>query len=210
MRRPAEGSRRLRAIMAVVLLGALSASLSASLCAQEVPLQEDVPTEAEAIALLIRSVAEESAIAVASSCGAEPLLLRVLPEDVAPVVTQVFAEEMIKRGIAVRTTGEGAEHTLTVEVRALRSSTVSSGNSAYLRKIETVLGLHLERRDGSVPFSHEVRREREDALAGDPPYDRRNHLREKSSWWQSWIEPALVTVTAVVVVVLLFTVRGSS
>lgn len=206
MRHPAEGSRRLRAIMAVVLLGAFSASL----CAQEAPLQEDVPTEAEAIALLLRSVAEESAVAVASSCGAEPLLLRVLPEDVAPVVTQVFAEEMIKRGIAVRTTGEGSEHTLTVDVRALRSSTVSSGNSAYLRKIQTVLGLHLELRDGSVPFSREVRREREDTLAGDPPYDRRNHLREKSSWWQSWIEPALVTVTAVVVVVLLFTVRGSS
>lgn len=206
MKRPWLRSRLFLAFLAAVSFVALSAMLSA----QEQPPRDDVPSEAEAIALLLRPVAEESAVAAASSCGAGPLLLRVLPADAAPVLTQVFAEELLTRGIAVRTAGEGVECTLTVEARALRSSTVSSGNSSYLRKIETVLGLHLERRDGSVPFSREARLEREDTLAGDPPYDRRSHLREEPSWWRSWIEPALVTVTAVVVVVLLFTVRGSS
>ena len=169
-----------------------------------------VPDEAEAVALLLRGMAEETAAEAASACGAGPLLLRVLPDDALPTARQVFAEELMERGVSVRTAGGQSACVLTVEIRALRSSTVSSGNSSYLRKIESVVGLLLEQPDGAVVLSRERRRERSDTLAGDAPYDERSYLPGEVSWWQSWIEPALVTVTAAVVVVLLFTVRGSS
>jgi hypothetical protein len=140
------------------------------------------------------------------------------------VLRQVFSEELIKRGIAVRTSvdgaqagdpahgtiGQGTRCRLTVEVRGMCSSAVSSGNSSYFRKIEATLGLLLEEHDGTVAYSRERLLERSDTLAGDAPYSARSYLEDGTSWWDGLLEPALVTATAVVIAILLFTVRGSS
>lgn len=199
-----------RTLSRLPLLAAGMLVFIATGAAQQIPVGAGAPTDAEAISMLLRSAAEDAAIAASSSCGSGPLFLRVLPEDAPPALTQVFAEELMQRGIAVRTAGEAESCRLTVEARALRSSTVSSGNSSYLRKIESTLGLTLEQRDGTVAYARERQLVRSDTLSGTPPYAERSYLHEERSWWESLIEPALVTVTAVVIVVLLFTVRGSS
>lgn len=175
---------------------------------QESAGQEEVsvPNEQEAVLLLLRELAQESAAA----CSAGPVLLSITPAGAPPVLQQVFAEALMDRSIAVQTSGGGEQCRLSVDARGMHSSTVSTGNSSYLRKTVVTLGLMVEERSGKVLYSRERSVTRSDTLQGEAPFTYHSHLDESTSWWDGLLEPVLVTLTAVVIVVLLFTVRGSS
>lgn len=164
------------------------------------------PTDAEAVALLLRPVAEEAAARVQQP----GVLLRVLPDGAPVTVTQVFAEELQERGRRVYFTEAGAEAVLTVDVRDMHSSTASSGNSSYFRTMDVTLGVLLQDTgEGQITWSREFQRSRTDTLDGEAPYAQRNLLGEQPSFWDGLFEPLLVTASAVVIAILLFTVRGS-
>lgn len=169
----------------------------------------DAPTDQEALALLLREAAQDAA-AAAAACGSGPVLLRITPEHAPPLLRQIFAEELMLRGIGVRTAAGGERCRLTVEARGMRSSAVSMGNSSYLRKIMATLGILLEEGEGNVVYSRERLLARSDTLQGEAPYSDHSYLDEDTSWWDALLEPALATATAVVIAVLLYTVRGSS
>lgn len=171
------------------------------------PAPSTAPSEAQALTLLLREAATEAASA-ATGCGS--VQLRVAPGNAPFALRQVFAEELMTRGITVRSDGARAACRMHVEARGMISSAVSSGNSSYLRKIEATIGILLEEGDGSVVYSRERQLARVDTLEGEPPGDTRSLFDDTPSWWESWLEPALVTATAAVIAVLLFTVRGSS
>ena len=195
----------------LVLLGGCRAPVET--VAPQVSTTSVAPTEAQALTLLLREAAAEAAaeaVAAAAGCGAGPVLLRVFPEHAPLALRQVFAEELMARGVAVRTAGETSACVMNVEARGMISSTVSSGNSSYFRKIEATIGILLEEGNGTVVYSRERQLARVDTLAGESPGGTRSLLDETPSWWESWLEPALVTATAAVIAVLLFTVRGSS
>lgn len=177
--------------------------------------QTDVPTDEAGLVQLLRDMAVQTS----GSLGERELRVRVLPEDAHPMVLQVFAEECAARGVQLVAT---ANARLTLDVRMLSvtigvpgassqsPSTASHGNSSYVRKLEAVVGVLAEASDGSVRFAREFRGERADTLTGAVSVGVRD-LRVPPS--PSWIERALVPVVAataaVVVAVLLFTVRGS-
>jgi hypothetical protein len=160
----------------------------------------------EALLILLREVARESAAA----CPAGPVLLSVTPSGAPTLLRQVFAEALMDRGVAVRTSGDGEQCRMNVDARGMYSSTVSAGNSSYLCKTVATLGILVEERSGRVAFARERSLERSDTLQGEAPFVYHSYLDESTSWWDGLLEPVLVTVTAVVIVVLLFTVRGSS
>ncbi len=168
--------------------------------------QPEAPTEQAALAQLLREAAREAAAA----CPSGPVLLRILPEHAPPVLRQVFAEALMDRGLMVQTAGDGEQCRLTVEARGMYASAVSAANSSYLRKIVVTLGLLAEETGGRVTFARERTLERSDTLPGEAPFDHHSYLDDDTSWWDSLAEPLLVSVTAAVIAVLLFTVRGSS
>lgn len=210
-------------------------ALVAIICAMVLPgpaalhAQSDAPTDEAGLAQLVRDMAVQTA----GSLGERELRVRVLPEDAHPMVLQVFAEECAARGVQLVAS---ATARLTLEVRtlsvttlppngaattgasgasastgsSLSPSTASHGNSSYVRRLEAVVGVLAEASDGSVRFAREFRAERADTLTGEAVTAVRD-LRIPPS--PSWIERALVPVVAataaVVVAVLLFTVRGS-
>ena len=208
-------AKRLRPAFLALAIGVICGSIVPTVHAQldaDAPAAQvfsDAPTEQEALALLLREAAQDAA-AAAVACGSGPVLLRISPEHAPPVLRQVLAEELMQRGIGVRTTEGGERCRLMVEVRGMRSSAVSMGNSSYLRKIVATLGIFLEEGEGNVVYSRERLLTRSDTLPGVVPYSDHSYLDEDSSWWDALLEPALVTATAIVIAVLLFTVRGSS
>lgn len=164
-------------------------------------------TDAEALSLLLRDAAREAAMRVTHAS----VLLDIRPLEAPPVVMQVFAEEQLARGRSVRTGGEGAEEVLTVEVRDMYSVTAPGENSAYFRETHATLGLMLRSSgDARITWSQERALVRTDTLQGEAPYEQRSWLATETSWWDALLAPALVTLTAGVIVLLLFTVRGSS
>jgi hypothetical protein len=207
--------KRLRPIFLALAVGGFCVTVVSTVWAQQesdagtVHVVSDTYTEQEALALLLREAARDVA-AAAAACGSGPVLLLVMPENAPPVLRQVLAEELMQRGIGVRTTAGDERCRLTVEARGMRSSAVSMGNSSYLRKIVATLGFFLEQGDGNVVYSQERLLERSDTLRGEAPYSDYSYLDEDSSWWDALLEPALATATAIVIAVLLFTVRGSS
>lgn len=168
--------------------------------------QSGTGTEAAALSQLLREAARDAAAA----CPSGPVLLRVLPDHVPPVVRQMFAEALMDRELTVQTAGEGERCRLTVDVRGMHSSTVSTTNSSYLRKIVVTLGLLAEEAGGRVTYARERTLERGDTLQGEAPFKHHSYLDDEASWWEGLVEPVLVSVAAVVIAVLLFTVRGSS
>ena len=184
----------------IVIVPALFAVFALPLMAQQV-------TDAEAIALLLREPAKEAAMRVTG----DAVVLKVLPEDAPVAVTQIFAEEQLGRGRTVRSAdGQAAEH-LTIEVRDMYSSTAPGTNSSYFRSTHVTLGVLLtDDRDARISWSQELVLSRIDTLTGTPSYQERSWLEEETSWWDALVAPALVTLTAGVIVLLLFTVRGSS
>jgi hypothetical protein len=171
-----------------------------------VGLAAQAPADAEAMSTLLRDAAAEAASRVTQ----ESVLLRVLPDDGPVLVTQVFAEELQQRSRRVVIGDAEAGSMLTVEIREMYSSTVSSGKSSYLRTMHATLGILLEDRvRNTVTWSREMPLSRTDTLEGDAPYARRFWLEERPSFWDRLLEPLLVTASVVVIALLLFTVRGS-
>ncbi len=171
------------------------------------PLAAQQVTDAEALSRLLREAAREAAMRVTHSS----VLLDVRPIEAPPVVTQVFAEEQLARGHTVRTDGARADEVLTVEVRDMHSVTAPAENSSYFRETHVTLGLMLRSSsDARITWSEERALSRTDTLKGTAPYDERSWLASATSWWDAVLAPALVTLTAGVIVLLLFTVRGSS
>ncbi len=163
-------------------------------------------TDTEALASLLRPVAAESAARISG----ETVYLTVLPEHAPVLVTQIFSEELQKRDRQVFFRETETASALTVDVREMDSYAVSSGKSSYFRNINATLGILLRDREaGQVSWSREFQLARTDTLDGDAPYVRRSWLEEDSSFWDDLFEPLLVTASAVVIAILLFTVRGS-
>lgn len=164
-------------------------------------------TDSEALALLLRDTARESAMHAAGT----PVRLDVLPSSAPLLVTQVFAEELLARGGDVRSGDTDAERTLSVEIRDMHSSTAPSTKTSYFRKTQATVAVMLsDSREHRITWSREFELARTDTLDGTPPYERRDWLDDDTSWWDDVLAPALITVTAGIIVLLLFTVRGSS
>lgn len=177
------------------------------LCAMSAVAADAQPLSDEsAVAVLVRQAARESAEKLTGAVE-----LRFIPEDTHPVVRQIFAEEFSARGFGVTLgTGVGA-YRATVDVRELEASAVSSNNSFYFRTIRARLGVLLENtaQPGAV-YAKEFLLSRRDTLDGTAPYARKDFRAEAPpSWLESILEPVVITATAAVIVILLFTVRGS-
>lgn len=168
--------------------------------------EPDEVDETEALLLLLRPIAREAA----AHCMAGPVFLHILPEHSPMLLHEVFAEALMNRGLEVRTTAGGEQSQLTIDVREMSMSAVSGENSSYFRKTVVTLGILAEERSGKVTFAGERTAERGDSLSGEAPFTYRSYLDDRRSWWETLLEPALVTATAIVIVILLFTVRGSS
>ena len=164
-------------------------------------------TDAEAMAELLRTAAKESV----PHCRGRQVGLLLPSEGLSPMVEQVFAEELFAAGRSVLTVEEGSESVLRLDVRDMHSSTAQSTNSSYFRKMELTLGVLVEETAGGrLLWSREFTLSRTDTLDGTAPYAERSWLDESPSWWESFYQPALLTLTAGVIALLLFTVRGSS
>lgn len=164
-------------------------------------------TDDEAMSSLLREAAKESV----PHCRGQQVGLLLPPEGVPPMVEQIFAEELMAAGRGVLTVEEGSQSVLRLDVRDMHSSTAQSTNSSYLRMMELTLGVLVEDvRAGKLLWSREFMLSRSDTLDGTAPYHERSWLEESPSWWESLSQPALLTLTAGVIVLLLFTVRGSS
>jgi hypothetical protein len=171
------------------------------------PLLAQTETDEEAMAGMLRSAAHETA----GKLAGRPVLLRVLPDDAHPMVRQIFTEEALAAGSTVTGEDGKALGRLNVDVRGIRMSAVSLQNSSYLRNLSATIGvLADDRRDGTVLWSKEYRLVRADTVLGPVPQQSRD-IRDESApgWTESILTPLLVTATAIVIVILLFFVRGS-
>ncbi len=155
----------------------------------------------------LSSLLRDMAVQTAGAVGEREIRIRMLPEDVHPMVLQVFAEECALRGVQI--TG-GAAAQLTLDVRSLSASTVSHDKSSYVRRLEAMVGVLAEASDGTVRFTRTFRGERVDTLTGViPPASRDYRFLHSASWIERALVPIVAATAAVVVAVLLFTVRGS-
>ena len=185
-------------------LGRLGAALLLLSGTIEVQAQS---TDAEAMSALLREAAKESV----QHCRGRRVALILTPEKIPPMDEQVFAEELQEAGHTVLTTESGSENILRLDVRDMNSSTAQSTKSSYFRKMELSLGILIEDvRAQQLIWSREYTLSRTDTLDGTPSYAERSWLEDAPSWWDSFYQPALVTLTAGVIALLLFTVRGSS
>jgi hypothetical protein len=160
-----------------------------------------------AAALLLRDAARESATQGSSSS----VTLRITPEDAPVLVTQVFAEELRNRGLSVLTAPATGADLLHVDVREMRFSTAPGPNSSYLRSLSTVLAVLISSESEQTHrWSKEFTLTRNDTLSHHPSEMERDFLRSGPGFWSSVLEPAMVIVAGAVILILLFTVRGSS
>ena len=160
-----------------------------------------------ALAGLIREAARETAAKAAPG----ETELRVLPEEIHPMPRQIFAEELAARNIAARGQSPNTAARITVDVREMNSSTDPLGKSSYLRTVSLSLGVMIEDRvTGAVAWSKSFDLQHADTLSGSPEYEYRDFRNtEPDTWVDSVLLPVLTAGAALVVVVLLFTVRGS-
>ncbi|MCZ7556346.1 MAG: hypothetical protein M5R41_08095 [Bacteroidia bacterium] len=167
---------------------------------------QDVPADVS-LADMVRSSAIESAAQVTSPS----VTLLVAPEQAPVLVTQVFAEELRNRGLTVLTAPAAGADLLQVDVREMRFSTASGPNSSYLRNLSTVLAVLISSTNEQTHrWSKEYTLTRQDTLTRHPSDTERDLLQSGSGFWSSVLEPTMVIVAGVVILVLLFTVRGSS
>lgn len=76
--------------------------------------------------------------------------------------------------------------------------------------MNVTLGILLRDHDaGQLSWSREFQLARSDTLDGDAPYAQHSWLEDNGSFRDGLLEPLLVTAGAVVIAILLFTVRGS-
>ena len=184
----------IRAVICAVLLGAGTFTARGQ-------------TDETAIADMIAPAAAESA----RRCAGRIVQLAVAPEDAPPIVWQVFSAALLDHGATVKTDARDVSACLTVDLREMKSSAVSIDNSSYFKMISLSMGVMLEDRvRDTIEWSKEFSPARVDTLRGDRPYNQRDFLEESSATWtESLLTPVTVTATAIVLIVLLFTVRGS-
>lgn len=155
---------------------------------------------------LLRNAARETAEQVSTSP-----VLKLLPKDTPSMVTQVFSEELAKRGYRTFLDEGKSQTKLVLHTRALNSSTVALPNSSYLRTSSMDIGVHIEDlAGGSVLWSKTFTQSQTDTIPGIPPYSYRDYLAQgSSSFWEDWFVPIVSGAAAIIIVVLLFTVRES-
>jgi hypothetical protein len=164
-------------------------------------------TDEGTFASMLGQPAEECAQKIASG----EISLAIKPETTPVTILQVFSEKLLQRGIHVSTGPSTAPITMNIDVREMNSSTVLRDNSSYLRHASIRMGVLVRNtQTGAVLWSKEYSLSQSDTLQGIPSYRETNHLvPETESWWETYATPVLASVAALVIVVLLFTVRGS-
>jgi hypothetical protein len=173
------------------------------------------PLRARSMPDTLISFFRQAAAEAAVHAGASRVCLRVLPDNAPPAVTQVFAEQLRQQRIDVAgIPADGtpvADPVLTVEVRELQSTTVSRGDSAYLVRLRASLGVFVRQpATGAVPWSRSYALDVTDTLDGHAEEGSRDWLAgAEESWFERWGGPLIITAAALVIAVLLFTVRGS-
>lgn len=155
---------------------------------------------------LLRRAARETARQVHASP-----VLKLIPKDAPVMITQVFSEELAERGHRMFLDEGKSQTKLILHARALNSSTAALPNSSYLRTSSMDIGVHIEdQAGGAVLWSKTFTQSLTDTIPGNPPYSFRDYLAPaSSSFWEDWIVPIVSGVAAIIIVVLLFTVRES-
>lgn len=185
---------RWRSISTAILLALLGATLPAQ--------QRDEMRMTD----LLRPAAAE----VAAQVAAQTAVLRIDPADAPALLTQVFAEELHKRGLQVRTAPAPEADEVEISVGEMYSSTAPGPNSSYLRNSALVFTAMVRGSESTIRWSREYRLQASDSTEFAPEPSTRDWLRDGGSWIDTVLEPAVVVVAAAIILVLLFTVRGSS
>jgi len=95
-------------------------------------------------------------------------------------------------------------------VGEMYSSTAPGPNSSYLRNSALVFTAMVRGSESTIRWSREYRLQASDSTEFAPEPSTRDWLRDGGSWIDTVLEPAVVVVAAAIILVLLFTVRGSS
>jgi hypothetical protein len=99
---------------------------------------------------------------------------------------------------------------VTIDVREMKAVAVALDKNTYLRTVVVRLGALVEQRHtGGIAWSKELLRTRSDTLDGVPAWKEQDlRCAESRSWFESILVPVVTSAAAIVLVVLLFTVRG--
>jgi len=170
-------------------------------------MAQSVESEESVFADFLRNAAVECA----SHISAPTVSMKLTPDNSHPIIRQIFSEVLLARNVTIVGNQEAANATISLDIRGMNASTVSIDKSSYLRKVSMRFGAVVEEQaNGRIVFSKEFTPVRIDTIAGTLQYVEKDFtLPEKSSWLENIVAPILVTATALVVVVLFFTVRGS-
>ncbi len=155
----------------------------------------------------IREVAAEAARHIP-----EPrVALIVAGEEKAPFVAQIFSEVLLAAGKQVLTRGDAGASRLRIETAESEKYTASQSDSLYLRNWSVRLGLTVESGDGArVLWAREFERSFADTVRkAERNTERAQGGGRDEGWFSALLEPLLVAATTAVIVILLFTVRGS-
>lgn len=137
--------------------------------------------------------------------------LKVHPESTHPMVRQIFTEAFMNKGLGVLSGGEYSDYSVTLDVRGMNSSTALHQKSSYFRTVSILVGVlaHDNRKD-SVLWSKEYKLSKKDTFEGEPQYEYKDlSIVQEDSWLDSVLTPVVATAAAIIIIVLLFTVRGS-
>ncbi len=159
------------------------------------------------LSALTRTLAAETAARIG---GGGAVSLRVSPSDAHPMVLQIFSEELSRVQARVLLGGLEEGTVLRVDVREMAISTVSVTDSSYFARSTAACGVvATDPVAGTVLWSKEFRAERVDTLRGTAPAFTDYRSAESPSWFDGVIGPIAAIAAAAVIVLLLFTVRGS-
>lgn len=178
---------------------------AALFCAGSLAAQpSDLPRERN---MFIREVAAEAARRTTDA----RIFLTVAGEREAPFVAQIFSEVLLAAGKRVLTREEAGAGRLRVEVMESDKYTASQRDSLYLRTKYMRLGLTAESGDSArVLWAREFERSFADTVRrGEMNAERATGGGREEGFFSALLEPLLVAATATVIVILLFTVRGS-
>jgi len=197
------GSCKAAGSMGLLAAAVLFIVASSSNYAQEQRLLSD---EA-ALASLVRRAASESAALV----DAPEVCVSLHPAGVHPMVLQIFTEELGRRGAVVGTHETSSCKRISIDVRELKISTSSLTDSSYFRSSVASIGvLGIDNPAGTVILSREFQLSRNDTINGAPrTVDTDFRHSGQPGFLDAVLAPLVAVAAAVVIVVLLFTVRGS-
>jgi len=156
---------------------------------------------------VLRGVATEAA----AHLDAGSVELRFNPEDVHLTVRQVFAAVLSERNIRIYTEPRPAADLFFVDVRRLTVAKAPAGENMTRRELRWDIGISIESRvKKMILWSRSFTGSTVDSLNGVVETGIQDFRTEENEpFWLALLEPLLVATAAVIVVVLLFTVRGS-